>query len=483
MPRQKKRKSTAKTSAATEPYPSQDLDQNDTQDSLPTQLMAAAPQSVPISYVSDEEKQHQQAIMYHQPPHPYYHPNAIHSQQPAMETPEGSNETGVPFTCTICDKSFWRKYDFKRHVRIHTNERPYVCPRCEKGFTRKDALNRHLQANTKCAPIGSKGEAAEEEINEILSAPKRSRKPKNSKSSDPSKATSATSSVSPNLRAAMPTLSNVSLHPSPNPHEMMARHADGRTVVTMPLPQQFAAQPHGFHPTAYFPPYQQFSYGYPPNPHLNHPGSSPPQPQSRQMPTTIAFQPYPHPSFAHPHSNSNSSPHNNPNHLVAPASTALQMNQSEIDPSNLVRDNDSNQDLSQSQANLSQLLHAVQYSSGGNPAINYSSSSDSEEYQRLPNLQSIPGVNYQNIGLLSTSISATSTGDANDGAGTEVMENPTDTGGGDTATNSGNQYVLLNNSESQEWNQNSEFVNLDDSNDPSKNEFINDDRSQEDDES
>ncbi|KAI9143799.1 hypothetical protein BKA69DRAFT_1026374 [Paraphysoderma sedebokerense] len=54
-----------------------------------------------------------------------------------METPEGSNETGVPFTCTICDKSFWRKYDFKRHVRIHTNERPYVCPRCEKGFTRK----------------------------------------------------------------------------------------------------------------------------------------------------------------------------------------------------------------------------------------------------------------------------------------------------------------------------------------------------------
>jgi uncharacterized Zn-finger protein len=47
------------------------------------------------------------------------------------------------FQCSLCESSFSRNHDLKRHSRIHTGVKPYKCNDCGKAFTRQDALNRH----------------------------------------------------------------------------------------------------------------------------------------------------------------------------------------------------------------------------------------------------------------------------------------------------------------------------------------------------
>lgn len=72
----------------------------------------------------------------------------------ASTTPSGNSSSGSgdllkgssakPFQCDVCQQSFHRNHDLKRHKRIHLTVKPLPCPFCEKRFTRKDALKRHL---------------------------------------------------------------------------------------------------------------------------------------------------------------------------------------------------------------------------------------------------------------------------------------------------------------------------------------------------
>ncbi|KAI9352342.1 hypothetical protein BD770DRAFT_287749, partial [Pilaira anomala] len=48
------------------------------------------------------------------------------------------------FYCHLCLRSFARKHDLQRHVRVHTGAKPYPCLSCNKAFARTDALKRHL---------------------------------------------------------------------------------------------------------------------------------------------------------------------------------------------------------------------------------------------------------------------------------------------------------------------------------------------------
>lgn len=54
------------------------------------------------------------------------------------------------YQCNICPSRFKRKFDYERHLRMHTNTKPFVCSICQKSFTRKDAVGKHTLTNGFC---------------------------------------------------------------------------------------------------------------------------------------------------------------------------------------------------------------------------------------------------------------------------------------------------------------------------------------------
>ncbi|KAG4098617.1 hypothetical protein H8356DRAFT_1077064 [Neocallimastix lanati (nom. inval.)] len=55
-----------------------------------------------------------------------------------------------PFKCTVCQQTFSRSHDLKRHMYTHTGEKPFKCEKCGKSFSRRDALNRHSKGEINC---------------------------------------------------------------------------------------------------------------------------------------------------------------------------------------------------------------------------------------------------------------------------------------------------------------------------------------------
>ena len=60
------------------------------------------------------------------------------------------------FQCRICEKSFNRKYNLKKHERIHTGEFPFECQTCKKKFNQKHQLQAHERIHTGEAPFECK---------------------------------------------------------------------------------------------------------------------------------------------------------------------------------------------------------------------------------------------------------------------------------------------------------------------------------------
>lgn len=49
--------------------------------------------------------------------------------------------------CDICERSFGREYDLKKHVEaVHLRLRPYECKTCGKRFGHKGTFNKHVRA-------------------------------------------------------------------------------------------------------------------------------------------------------------------------------------------------------------------------------------------------------------------------------------------------------------------------------------------------
>ncbi|XP_069703213.1 zinc finger protein 501-like isoform X3 [Periplaneta americana] len=58
-----------------------------------------------------------------------------------------------PFTCSVCGKSFGRRYNLQAHEAIHRDDRPFKCDICEKSFRKFAHLQRHESTHTSDKPF------------------------------------------------------------------------------------------------------------------------------------------------------------------------------------------------------------------------------------------------------------------------------------------------------------------------------------------
>ncbi|KAL8591879.1 hypothetical protein ACOMHN_044375 [Nucella lapillus] len=53
-----------------------------------------------------------------------------------------------PFICDMCGEARYDRYQFAKHMMIHTGERPYECQFCGASFIQVNALNDHMKIHT-----------------------------------------------------------------------------------------------------------------------------------------------------------------------------------------------------------------------------------------------------------------------------------------------------------------------------------------------
>lgn len=73
--------------------------------------------------------------------------NSSHTQPHTGET---------PYTCDVCDKSFGKNCNLKKHKRIHTSDKLFPCDLCDKSFFYRNSLKYHKSTHTgeKSFPCG-----------------------------------------------------------------------------------------------------------------------------------------------------------------------------------------------------------------------------------------------------------------------------------------------------------------------------------------
>ncbi|KAG8777453.1 hypothetical protein FRC16_004153, partial [Serendipita sp. 398] len=65
---------------------------------------------------------------------------------PDLPPSTSSSSDTKKYSCHLCGTSFERRYDLKRHMNTHVEQKQFECSRCRKALARSDSLQRHKTA-------------------------------------------------------------------------------------------------------------------------------------------------------------------------------------------------------------------------------------------------------------------------------------------------------------------------------------------------
>lgn len=54
----------------------------------------------------------------------------------------------VQLPCEVCGKTFGKKFQLNRHMKLHTDDKPHKCDFCDKAFFYASNLNQHRRSHT-----------------------------------------------------------------------------------------------------------------------------------------------------------------------------------------------------------------------------------------------------------------------------------------------------------------------------------------------
>ena len=106
----------------------------------------------------DEEDESEEDLIKQKDDHHSAVHNSIIQNQQNLVINTLDSQTGPPFQCDLCPKTFTRRHDMKRHMNnIHSdnrvvfkiNDKPklYTCDICDKSFVHKPSLFRHKKSH------------------------------------------------------------------------------------------------------------------------------------------------------------------------------------------------------------------------------------------------------------------------------------------------------------------------------------------------
>ncbi len=90
-------------------------------------------------------------------PHKCHHCKKAFSTTGIRDEHERTHTGEKPYQCGFCSKYFATSSNFARHQRIHTGERAFQCTLCDKSFNQRSTLQNHQSVHMEKKPFQCPG--------------------------------------------------------------------------------------------------------------------------------------------------------------------------------------------------------------------------------------------------------------------------------------------------------------------------------------